>query len=162
MCEIYGSSFQLPGLGPIGASTSLRITSHHITSHHITSHRMLRHMTLQGRMGWQPHGTSCIPQHGMRIALWSLPLSISSKANSLRPSRSAFLPSFLPSFLPCFLPCFLASFLPSSLPAQNHSPFDVVAWHGNFAPYKYDLSRFMVINATAFDHAVRFVEHVGL
>ena len=37
---------------------------------------------------------------------------------------------------------------------QKHSPFDVVAWHGNYAPYKYDLSRFMVINATAFDHAV--------
>lgn len=36
---------------------------------------------------------------------------------------------------------------------QDHSPFDVVAWHGNYAPYKYDLSKFMVINATAFDHA---------
>ena len=36
---------------------------------------------------------------------------------------------------------------------QNHSPFNVVAWHGNFAPYKYDLTKFMVINATSFDHA---------
>eukprot|EP00042_Codosiga_hollandica_P049275 m.569630 g.569630 ORF g.569630 m.569630 type:complete len:451 (+) comp57841_c0_seq1:40-1392(+) len=36
---------------------------------------------------------------------------------------------------------------------QKHSVFDVVAWHGNYAPYKYDLARFMVINATAFDHA---------
>ncbi|KAK6170236.1 hypothetical protein SNE40_018678 [Patella caerulea] len=36
---------------------------------------------------------------------------------------------------------------------QNHSPFDVVAWHGNYAPYKYDLKKFMVINAVAFDHA---------
>lgn len=36
---------------------------------------------------------------------------------------------------------------------QDHSPFDVVAWHGNFAPYKYDLTNFMVINATSFDHA---------
>ncbi|XP_066960066.1 homogentisate 1,2-dioxygenase [Macrobrachium rosenbergii] len=36
---------------------------------------------------------------------------------------------------------------------QNHSPFDVVAWHGNYAPYKYNLKNFMVINATAFDHA---------
>lgn len=33
-------------------------------------------------------------------------------------------------------------------------PFDVVAWHGNYYPYKYDLSKFMVINAVAFDHAV--------
>ena len=37
---------------------------------------------------------------------------------------------------------------------QDHSPFDVVAWHGNYAPYKYDLSKFMVINCVAFDHAV--------
>ncbi|HWA36947.1 MAG TPA: homogentisate 1,2-dioxygenase [Burkholderiales bacterium] len=33
-----------------------------------------------------------------------------------------------------------------------HSPLDVVAWHGNYAPYKYDLSRFMVINTVSFDH----------
>ena len=37
---------------------------------------------------------------------------------------------------------------------QGHSPFDVVAWHGNYTPYKYDLRNFMVINAVAFDHAV--------
>ncbi|KAK9853924.1 hypothetical protein WJX84_007940 [Apatococcus fuscideae] len=35
---------------------------------------------------------------------------------------------------------------------QDHSPFDVVAWHGNYAPYKYDLARFCPINAAAFDH----------
>ncbi|XP_053611124.1 homogentisate 1,2-dioxygenase isoform X2 [Plodia interpunctella] len=35
---------------------------------------------------------------------------------------------------------------------QNHSPFDVVAWHGNYAPYKYDLANFMVINSVSFDH----------
>ncbi|XP_064628496.1 homogentisate 1,2-dioxygenase-like [Lineus longissimus] len=35
---------------------------------------------------------------------------------------------------------------------QDHSPFDVVAWHGNYAPYKYDLTKFMVINAVSFDH----------
>lgn len=37
---------------------------------------------------------------------------------------------------------------------QNHSPFDVVAWHGNYVPYKYDLSKFMVINSVSFDHCV--------
>ena len=37
---------------------------------------------------------------------------------------------------------------------QKNSPFDVVAWHGNYYPYKYDLKNFMVINAVAFDHAV--------
>ncbi|KFB39547.1 AGAP009609-PA-like protein [Anopheles sinensis] len=35
---------------------------------------------------------------------------------------------------------------------QGHSPFDVVAWHGNYVPYKYDLARFMVINSVSFDH----------
>lgn len=32
------------------------------------------------------------------------------------------------------------------------SPFNVVAWHGNYAPYKYDLARFNVINTVSFDH----------
>ena len=34
----------------------------------------------------------------------------------------------------------------------DHSPLDVVAWHGNLAPYRYDLSRFNVIGTTSFDH----------
>ena len=34
-----------------------------------------------------------------------------------------------------------------------HSPLDVVAWHGNYVPYKYDLARFMAINTVSFDHA---------
>jgi len=36
---------------------------------------------------------------------------------------------------------------------QGHSPFDVVGWHGNYAPYKYDLAKFMVINTVSYDHA---------
>ena len=35
----------------------------------------------------------------------------------------------------------------------DHSPLDVVAWHGNLAPYKYDLAKFMVIGTISFDHA---------
>jgi homogentisate 1,2-dioxygenase len=35
---------------------------------------------------------------------------------------------------------------------QDHSPFDVVAWHGNYAPYKYDLARFCAVNSVTFDH----------
>lgn len=35
---------------------------------------------------------------------------------------------------------------------QKHSPLDVVGWHGNLVPYKYDLSRFMVIGTISFDH----------
>ncbi len=34
----------------------------------------------------------------------------------------------------------------------DHSPFDVVAWHGNYAPYRYDLRRFNTINSVSFDH----------
>ena len=36
--------------------------------------------------------------------------------------------------------------------ATDHSPLDVVAWHGNYAPYKYDLRRFNTIGSISFDH----------
>ena len=35
----------------------------------------------------------------------------------------------------------------------RHSPLDVVAWHGDYTPYKYDLARFMAVNTVTFDHA---------
>lgn len=35
----------------------------------------------------------------------------------------------------------------------DHSPLDVVGWHGNYTPYKYDLAQFMAINTVSFDHA---------
>jgi homogentisate 1,2-dioxygenase len=44
---------------------------------------------------------------------------------------------------------FLGKLFSISLP---HSPFDVVAWHGNYAPYRYDLARFNVVNSVSFDH----------
>ncbi|HEY1365002.1 MAG TPA: homogentisate 1,2-dioxygenase [Xanthobacteraceae bacterium] len=34
----------------------------------------------------------------------------------------------------------------------DQSPLDVVAWHGNYAPCKYDLRRFAPVGATLFDH----------
>ena len=34
----------------------------------------------------------------------------------------------------------------------DHSPLDVVAWHGNYAPYKYDLRTFSPVGAILFDH----------
>jgi homogentisate 1,2-dioxygenase len=34
----------------------------------------------------------------------------------------------------------------------DHSPLDVVAWHGNYAPWRYDLARFNTINTVSFDH----------
>lgn len=34
----------------------------------------------------------------------------------------------------------------------NHSPLNVVAWHGRYAPYRYDLNLFNTINTVSFDH----------
>jgi homogentisate 1,2-dioxygenase len=34
----------------------------------------------------------------------------------------------------------------------DHSPLDVVAWHGNHVPYVYDLHRFNVIGSISYDH----------
>ena len=34
----------------------------------------------------------------------------------------------------------------------DHSPLDVVAWHGNYAPYLYDLRNFNTIGSISFDH----------
>lgn len=35
---------------------------------------------------------------------------------------------------------------------RAHSAFDVVAWRGNYAPYKYDLSKFVTVNSVSVDH----------
>ncbi|MDH3306787.1 MAG: homogentisate 1,2-dioxygenase [Acidimicrobiia bacterium] len=36
--------------------------------------------------------------------------------------------------------------------ALDYSPLDVVAWHGNHAPFKYDLTRFNTMGSISFDH----------
>jgi len=35
---------------------------------------------------------------------------------------------------------------------KDHSPFNVVAWHGNYCPYKYDLAKFVVVNSVSTEH----------
>ena len=35
----------------------------------------------------------------------------------------------------------------------DHSPLDVVGWHGSYVPYRYDLRRFQVVNTVSFDHS---------
>jgi homogentisate 1,2-dioxygenase len=35
---------------------------------------------------------------------------------------------------------------------QTYSPFNVVAWHGNYTPYKYDLNNFNTMGSISFDH----------
>ena len=51
-------------------------------------------------------------------------------------------------------PCALIAKFQGNLWAADmaHSPLNVVAWHGNFVPYKYDLARFMTIGTVSFDH----------
>jgi len=34
----------------------------------------------------------------------------------------------------------------------DHSPLDVVGWHGNYAPYRYDTARFNTIGTVSYDH----------
>ena len=34
----------------------------------------------------------------------------------------------------------------------DHSPLDVVAWHGNYVPYKYNFKHFNTINTVSYDH----------
>jgi homogentisate 1,2-dioxygenase len=54
----------------------------------------------------------------------------------------------------CSGPCELVAKFEGHLWAttQSHSPLDVVAWRGNYAPYKYDLARFNTIGTVSFDH----------
>jgi homogentisate 1,2-dioxygenase len=51
-------------------------------------------------------------------------------------------------------PCELIGKFAGSLWAakMDHSPLDVVAWHGNNAPYKYDLRRFNTLGSISYDH----------
>ena len=51
-------------------------------------------------------------------------------------------------------PCQLVAKFEGNLWATelSHSPLDVVAWHGNYTPYKYDLTRFNTIGTISYDH----------
>ncbi|MBI3525851.1 MAG: homogentisate 1,2-dioxygenase [Betaproteobacteria bacterium] len=47
----------------------------------------------------------------------------------------------------------MAKFLGNLWSAEmDHSPLDVVAWHGNYAPYKYDLRLFNTLGSISYDH----------
>jgi homogentisate 1,2-dioxygenase len=51
-------------------------------------------------------------------------------------------------------PCELVAKFEGNLWATtlDHMPLDVVAWHGNYLPYKYDLARFNTLGTISFDH----------
>ena len=73
-------------------------------------------------------------------------------ANGLASPRDFLAP--VPAYEDARSPCSLVAKFQGNLWAaeMDHSPLNVVAWHGNFAPYKYDLARFMVIGSISFDH----------
>src|SRR5690606_26405573 len=56
-------------------------------------------------------------------------------------------------------PCRLvAKFMGNLWSAEmDHSPLDVVAWHGNHAPYKYDLRRFNTIGSISYAHPAQSI-----
>ncbi len=58
------------------------------------------------------------------------------------------------SFERCSKPCTIICKNSHNLwiATSDHSPLNVVAWHGNYAPYRYDLSLFNTINTVSFDH----------
>jgi len=91
LCENFGSPFQLPELGPIGANGLANPRDFEVTT--------ARFEDLEG--DFELFGR-------YQGSLWRAPIT--------------------------------------------HSPLDVVAWHGNYAPYRYDLRKFNTINTVSFDH----------
>jgi homogentisate 1,2-dioxygenase len=54
---------------------------------------------------------------------------------------------------PALRQVFVAKFMGNLWSAAiGHSPLDVVGWHGNYAPYKYDLRRFNAMGSISYDH----------
>ncbi|HJU17479.1 MAG TPA: homogentisate 1,2-dioxygenase [Stellaceae bacterium] len=85
-------------------------------------------------------------------ALFRLPELGPIGANGLANPRDFLAPSA--AFEDCDEPHQVVAKFEGSLWAADfdHSPFDVVAWHGNYVPYKYDLARFAAIGTVSFDH----------
>jgi homogentisate 1,2-dioxygenase len=85
-------------------------------------------------------------------ALFRLPELGPIGANGLANPRDFLMPSaaFEDSDAPCELVAKFAGHLWAA--RLDHSPLDVVAWHGNYVPYKYDLALFNTIGTVSFDH----------
>jgi homogentisate 1,2-dioxygenase len=99
-----------------------------------------------------PDGPSrgyALENHGAPFALPELgPIG----SNGLANARDFLAP--VAAFEPPGTPCRLVTRSGGRLWAapMGHSPFDVVAWHGNLAPVKYDTARFMALGSISFDH----------
>jgi homogentisate 1,2-dioxygenase len=96
------------------------------------------------------------PTRGYLCENYGAPLTLPNRgvigANGLANSRDFLTPvaAFADSDRPCRLTVkWGGGFYACDL---DHAPLDVVAWHGNYAPYKYDLRRFSPVGALLFDH----------
>jgi len=99
-------------------------------------------------MGGPARGYACENYGGA----FTLPERGPIGANCLANARDFQTP--VAAFEDCDEPCQLIVKWGGSLwrTTLGHSPLDVVAWHGNYAPYKYDLRRFSPVGAISFDH----------
>uniref|UniRef100_A0A803YIQ8 Homogentisate 1,2-dioxygenase n=1 Tax=Meleagris gallopavo TaxID=9103 RepID=A0A803YIQ8_MELGA len=135
--EVYGAHFELPDLGPIGANGLANPRDFLVPVAWYEDRKIPRGYTViskyQGKLFTaQQIGKSNANFKLLESQRWSPPCS--STALALK-------------FLRRWSPGERAKAL------QDFSPFNVVAWHGNYTPYKYHLENFMVINSVAFDHA---------
>ena len=129
----------------------------------------LRLVTEQGVLSLEPLQIALIPR-GLRFrvelvdgpargyvcenygALFRLPELGPIGANGLASARDFMAP--VAAFEDVARPCEIVQKFQGRLwtTTLDHSPFDVVAWHGNLAPYRYDLRRFNTIGTVSFDH----------
>lgn len=128
VCEIFQAHFVLPDLGPIGAHTRPDVSIY----------------TLNGLQFLAFSFHSC----QFTIRGWSC----FAGSNGLADPRHFLHPTAAYEKRECEF-VLVQKFLGELFEAEMaHSCFDVVAWHGNYVPYKYDLSLFCVVNSVLFDH----------
>lgn len=122
-----------------------------------------------GKLDVEPYEI-CVIQHGMRFSVevdgpsrgyilevydghFELPSLGAIGANGLANARDFLTPSAWYEDTDSLKYTVISKFQGKLFAAiQDHSPFDVVAWHGNYVPYKYDLRLFCVLNSVSFDH----------
>ncbi|RKO98602.1 hypothetical protein CXG81DRAFT_30419 [Caulochytrium protostelioides] len=128
----------------------------------------LRIQTEMGMIQAEPHEIVVIPK-GIRYAVtpldgpsrgyiletfsghWELPELGPIGANGLAHPRDFLYPTahYVDTEAPWNV---VGKFQGQLFTTTQHCPFDVVAWHGNLAPFKYDLRRFQAINSVSYDH----------
>ena len=175
--KVYDDHFVLPNLGPIGANG--------------LANPRFSNLTLSSSFRKYLIGTSWRPQPGLRREQLTSQSSQSTRWGNVDTDqvpggnrmRKCWVLFPLSTFLCTFMYSSLKLSLIRNLPRwqghlfqakQDHSPFDVVAWHGNYAPYKvsflneirditigelivflyqYNLANFCVVNSVSFDHS---------